>query len=75
MRTTYDSEYDILYINIAEDRGVRETQPLNDDVFVDFDEEGRIVGIEIWRASKNIVEPVAERLIEKVRAALGVIVK
>jgi uncharacterized protein YuzE len=75
MRTTYDSEYDILYINIAEDRGVRETQPLNDDVFVDFDEEGRIVGIEIWRASKNIVEPVAERLIENVRAALGVIVK
>jgi uncharacterized protein YuzE len=75
MRTTYDSEYDILYINIAEDRGVRETQPLNDDVFVDFDEEGRIVGIEIWRASKNIVEPVAERLIEKVRAALGVMVK
>jgi uncharacterized protein YuzE len=75
MRTTYDSEYDILYINIAEDRGVRETKPLNGDVFVDFDEEGRIVGIEIWRASKNIVEPVAERLIEKVRAALGVMVK
>ena len=75
MRTTYDGEHDILYIDIAEDRKVHDTQPLNDDIFVDFDEERNIVGIEIWQATRNIVEPVAERLIEKIRAALGVAAK
>jgi len=75
MRTTYDGEHDILYIDIAEDRKVHDTQPLNDDIFVDFDEERNIVGIEIWQATKNIVEPVAQRLIEKVRAALEVAAK
>jgi uncharacterized protein YuzE len=75
MRTTYDSEHDILYIDIAEDRKVHDTQPLNDDIFVDFDEERNIVGIEIWQATRNIVEPVAQRLIEKVRAALEVAAK
>jgi len=75
MRTTYDSEHDILYINIAEDRSVRDTQPLDDDILVDFDEEGNIVGIEIWQASKNIVEPVAERLIEKVKKSLEMTAK
>jgi uncharacterized protein YuzE len=75
MRTTYDSEHDILYIDIAEDRKVHDTQPLNDDIFVDFDEERNIVGIEIWQATRNIVEPLAQRLIEKVRAALEVAAK
>jgi len=75
MRTTYDGEHDILYIDIAEDRKVHDTQPLNDDIFVDFDEERNIVGIEIWQATRNIVEPVAQRLIEKVRAALEVAAK
>ena len=75
MRTTYDGEHYILYIDIAEDRKVHDTQPLNDDIFVDFDEERNIVGIEIWQATKNIVEPVAQRLIEKVRAALEVAAK
>jgi uncharacterized protein YuzE len=69
MKARYDCEHDILYIDVAEDREVCDTQPL-DDIFVDFDGEGNIVGMEMWRASKNIVEPVAERLIEKVRAAL-----
>ena len=69
MKARYDCEHDILYIDVAEDREVCDTQPLDDDISADFDEEGNIVSMEIWRASKNIVEPVAERLIEKVRAA------
>jgi uncharacterized protein YuzE len=40
-----------------------------------LDEEGNIVGIEIWQASKNIVEPVAEKLVEKVRKSLEIIAK
>jgi uncharacterized protein YuzE len=75
MRTRYDGEHDILYIDIAPDKKAHDTQPLNDDILVDFDEEGNIVGIEIWQASKNIVEPVAERLIEKVKKSLEVVAK
>ncbi|NHV98536.1 MAG: DUF2283 domain-containing protein [Thaumarchaeota archaeon] len=75
MRTRYDDEHDILYIDIAPDKKAYDTQPLNDDILVDFDEEGNIVGIEIWQASKNIVEPVAERLVEKVKKSLEVAAK
>jgi uncharacterized protein YuzE len=75
MRTRYDSKYDILYIDIAPDRKVHDTQQLDDDILVDLDEEGNIVGIEIWNASKNIVEPIAEQLMEKVRKSLEIVVK
>jgi uncharacterized protein YuzE len=34
---------------------------------VDLNEEGSIVGIEIWNASRNIVESLAESLVEKVK--------
>jgi uncharacterized protein YuzE len=51
MRTRYDSEYDILYIDIT-DKKVHDTQPLDEDMLLDLDEEGNIVGIEIWQASK-----------------------
>ena len=75
MKTKYDSEYDILYIDVVLDKKAHNTQPLNDDILVDLDEEGNIVGIEIWQASKNIVEPVAERLVEKVKKSLETIAK
>ncbi|MGY0287378.1 MAG: DUF2283 domain-containing protein [Candidatus Methanodesulfokora washburnensis] len=74
MRTRYDSEYDILYIDIT-DKKVHDTQPLDEDILLDLDEEGNIVGIEIWQASKNIFEPVAEKLVEKVRKSLEIIAK
>jgi uncharacterized protein YuzE len=74
MRARYDSEYDILYIDIK-DKKVHDTQPLDEDILLDLDEEGNIVGIEIWQASKNIVEPVAEKLVEKVRKSLEIIAK
>ena len=75
MKTKYDSEHDILYIDVVPDKKVHDTQSLNDDILVDLDEEGNIVGIEIWQASKNIVEPVAERLVEKVKKSLETIAK
>jgi len=53
MRTKYDSGHDILYIDVVPDKKVHGTQLLNDDILVDLDEEGNIVGIEIWQASKK----------------------
>ncbi|WP_288005054.1 DUF2283 domain-containing protein [Thermofilum sp.] len=70
MRVRYDKGHDVLYIDVAPGKKARETQPLNDDIFVDIDEEGNIVGIEIWNASKNIVDALAEPLIEKVKKSI-----
>jgi len=70
MRVRYDKRHDILYINVAPGKKARETQPLNDDIFVDLDEEGNIVGIEIWNASENIGDAQAEPLIEKLKNQL-----
>ena len=70
MRVRYDKRHDVLYIDVAPGEKARETQPLNDDIFVDIDEEGNIVGIEIWNASKNIVDALAEPLIEKVKKSI-----
>jgi uncharacterized protein YuzE len=39
---------------------------------VDFDEGGNVVGIEIWRASKNAAESIAERSVEEVRRSLEI---
>jgi uncharacterized protein YuzE len=38
MRMRYDIKHDILYIDIAPNKEVHGTQPLDDDVFMDFDE-------------------------------------
>jgi uncharacterized protein YuzE len=68
VKIRYDSERDILYIDVAPGRKARDTQPLDDDILVDLDEEGNIVGVEVWNASKTI-EPV-EQLVEKARKLL-----
>jgi len=73
MKVLYDEEHDILYIDLAPDRKARETKPLNDDIFIDVGEDGDIVGIEIWRASETIIEPLARHIAEKARKALELI--
>ena len=54
MKITYDSKYDVLYLKFAEGSPQVVTQRVNDDVAVDFDERGHIVGIEVLSASKYL---------------------
>jgi len=54
MRITYDPEADALYIAFRKDLSVAETRSVNDDISVDLDERGHIVGLEILFASKQI---------------------
>jgi len=53
MRITYDSEADALYIKFQK-ATVAETHQVNDDLSVDLDEQGHIVGLEVLFASKQI---------------------
>ena len=69
MKVHYDSEADILYIVIKEGP-IKDTVEADDDIFIEIAEDGSTAGIEIWKASKSIMEPIAKELAEKVKKAL-----
>jgi uncharacterized protein YuzE len=53
MKTRYDPEVDALYIRFADDKVV-ESEEVRPGVVLDFDAEGRIVGMEILDASEHL---------------------
>jgi len=53
MRITYDSKYDVLYLQFKDTKEVV-CKNLTDDITIDLDEKGKIAGIEILSASKHI---------------------
>ena len=52
MKVRYDPEADILYILVKEGE-IKDTEEIDEDLFVEYDENGSIVGIEIWQISKK----------------------
>jgi uncharacterized protein YuzE len=74
MRVNYDPEADILYIVIREGP-VKDTVEAGDEIFIEVTEDEGIAGIEVWNASKNILEPIAKELSARIRRSLEVIVK
>ena len=52
MKIKYDPAVDILIIQLSE-ANIQESDEAKPGVILDFDEEGRIVGIEILDASKH----------------------
>ena len=69
-RVHYDPEADILYILLREGP-VEDTIEASEDVFAELGEKGEIIGIEIWRASKNILEPLSQTLAAKIKQQLA----
>jgi len=61
MKVEYDPEADILYIMIRDEK-VKETRDLNEDIWVDINDKGEIVGIEIWQARKHIISEILKFL-------------
>jgi uncharacterized protein YuzE len=53
MKTRYDPEVDALYVRFAEAKIV-ESEEVRPGVVLDFDAEGRIVGMEILDASEHL---------------------
>lgn len=54
MKINYDSKYDLLYIKFTEESPEVATQRVSDDIAIDFDRAGQIVGIEVLSASKHL---------------------
>jgi len=69
MKVEYDRESDILYIKLKDSK-IIDTRMLGEDVYVDVDEDGNFVGIEIWRASQNAILPISRDIVEEVKAML-----
>lgn len=53
MKTHYDAEADALYLRFAE-TPVSESEEVRPGVILDFDDEGRIVGVEILDAKQHL---------------------
>ena len=69
-KVRYDREADILYILIKEGP-VEDTIEVAEDIFIELAEDGRVAGIEIWRASELVIKPIAQeiaRTLEELRA-------
>ncbi|NJE11160.1 DUF2283 domain-containing protein [Thermococcus sp. MAR1] len=54
MKVRYDPKADILYILIREGP-VADTDEVDEDVWFEYDENGNVVGIEIWDAGENVI--------------------
>jgi len=56
MKVKYNKEVDILYVSISDD-AVFESDEDKKGVILDYSAEGRIVGVEILNASKQVGNP------------------
>ena len=70
MKVEYDRDADILYIKLK-DAKIVDTRMLSEDFYVDVDKDENFVGIEIWRASQNAIQPISRDIAEEVKAVLG----
>ena len=53
MISRYDADSDILYLLIKEGK-IKDTVEVSEDLFIEYDENDKPVGIELWRARKNV---------------------
>lgn len=58
MRVRVDHGADAVYVNLT-DRPIKESEEVADGIVVDYDDQGRIVGVEILDASKRTDDPAA----------------
>jgi uncharacterized protein YuzE len=68
MRAHYDPEVDILYLTIR--RGpISDSKELDEDVRLEYDKRGAIVGIEITNARRNLARPLSATIARQLKAA------
>ena len=58
MRVRVDHRADAVYLNLT-DRPIKDSEEVADGIIIDYDVEGRIVGVEILDASKRTDDPSA----------------
>lgn len=56
MKSIYDPDRDILQISLTE-AVVEETTQISPGLILDYDEDGRVIGLEIRKASQKVDDP------------------
>jgi uncharacterized protein YuzE len=69
LKVESDRISDILCIKLKEAKIV-DTRMLGEDVYVDVDKEQNFVCIEIWKASKNAIQPISKDIAKEVKATI-----
>lgn len=59
MKVKYDAEVDVLTITLVDNCKVSESDEEKPGLIFDYDDKGKIIGIEILDASKSMVNPKA----------------
>lgn len=54
MKITYDPEADAAYFYISEKTEPPDTRQIDEDIYLDFDEANRLVGVEVLAASRRL---------------------
>ena len=70
MRVNYDRASDILYIVIG-DGPAHDSEELDEDIRVEYDKKGKIVGIEFLDARRSIGKAMAQEIAEHVKTVTG----
>jgi len=70
MKVRYDPEADILYILVKEG-SIKDTIEVSDDLFVEYDENNHIAGIELWQARKNLLPELMSYVEHVTKATIG----
>lgn len=65
MRITYDAKVDAVYIYLTHKLHQPETRQVDEDINLDFDIGGRLVGIEVLDASRRLDLPFLGPMIEQ----------
>ena len=60
-KSWYDSETDILYIQVHEG-SLADSREISEDIRFDLDEQGEILGIEIHQARTRVLEPISSEI-------------
>ncbi len=58
----FDEREDILYISLKKGEAV-DSEEREEDVRVEYDNKGRVIGIEVSNVAKRLINPLAKKII------------
>ena len=71
MRITYDPEADVLYIVLREGE-VYDSREENEDIRLEYDKNGQLIGIEIMNVKTNLITAIAKEISQKINNTLQI---
>ena len=70
MKVWYDGEVDILYISLR--RGpAYDSEELSPDVRVEYDEKGKLIGIEVMNARTSVFKAIAKEIVTQLKETIA----